>query len=122
MTSATASLLFTVALGALVGCAAPTPAAPSAPLPGAVASAPPTPVAPPASAPSLPLPPPGPVLPVPPGCLAMIFVAPGDERNVVRNERGRITDVVAPSGRKEPVLARILWDELETLVPLIADI
>lgn len=64
----------------------------------------------------------GPVEPVPDGCLAMIFVAPGDERNVIRNVRGRITEIITPTGKTEPVLARILWDELEELVPLIADI
>jgi hypothetical protein len=59
---------------------------------------------------------------VPAGCLALIFVAPGDERNVIRNTRGRITEIVTPAGKTEPVLARITWDELDSLVPLIADI
>ena len=36
--------------------------------------------------------------------------------------RGRITEIITPAGKTEPVLARISWDELDSLVPLIADI
>jgi hypothetical protein len=107
-------LLLAATLGGTTACVAPSSGVHAQPSAAINAS--------PAGTPRLPAPAIGPVLPAPAGCLAMVFLAPGDERNVVRNARGRITEIITRTGRKEPVLARILWGELEELVPLIADI
>ena len=91
-------------------CAATAPippsAAPAAKTPPAAAAVPPV----------------GEVKPPPEGCLALVFFAPNDDKRALRNTRGRIADVLAADGRKEPVLARISFDEIDSLVPRIAEI
>ncbi len=71
---------------------------------------------------TIPVPPVGEVKPPPEGCLSLVFIASGDDRRALRNTRGRIADVLAANGRKEPVLARISRNEIEELVPRIAEI
>lgn len=46
----------------------------------------------------------------------MTFIAPGDDSRVVRRPNGRIDQVITPSGRREPVLARIEQDSVRELV------
>jgi hypothetical protein len=94
-------------------------ARPMTALTAAEAPASPPPQAPASSSPALPV---GEVKPAPEGCLAVVFFAPGDEKRVLRNSRGRITDVLSTKGHKEPVLARISVEQLEELVPRIAEI
>jgi hypothetical protein len=67
-------------------------------------------------------PPIGAVTPPPAGCISLTFLGPEDEKMFERNARGRLTEVISPKGRKEPILARIDWNELEELVPRIAEI
>jgi hypothetical protein len=85
----------------------------------AEATTPPPAKAPAANAPALPV---GEVKPPPEGCLSLVFFEPADDKRVIRNSRGRITDVLSTKGRKEPVLARISFEEIEQLVPVIAAI
>ena len=82
------------------------------------------PAAPPEKTPAVtsPVPPVGEVKPPPEGCLALVFFSPGDDKRALRNTRGRIADVLSADGRKEPVLARISFDEIDSLVPRIAEI
>ena len=101
-------------LFAAAACAAtaptPPPGTPPAKAPVAVAG------------PTVAVPPVGEVKPAPEGSASLVFFAPGDDQRAVRNTRGRIADVLAANGRKEPVLARISFDEIESLVPRIAEI
>jgi hypothetical protein len=111
--------LLAAAFAAVIGCAAATEVrkepAPSTPPATGVPS-----TSAPASTASVPTA--GEIKPPPEGCLSLVFFAPGENPRALRNARGRIADVIAGNGRKEPVLARISRDEIEDLVPRIAEI
>ena len=58
----------------------------------------------------------GQVDPTPRGCISMEFFSSSDDSRCKRDESGKITSIVSPIGRTEPLVKEWTWEAFETAI------